>query len=79
MDSELCLKAAEKIGNPNLLINLVSRRKERVEGGEPITEVRGQEAEVRGQKAEVRGLITDIGKRRSADRRQRKEVEKVRR
>ena len=26
MDSELCLKAAEKIGNPNLLINLVSRR-----------------------------------------------------
>lgn len=26
MDSELCLKASEKIGNPNLLINLVSRR-----------------------------------------------------
>lgn len=26
MDSELCLKAAEKIGNPNLLVNLVSRR-----------------------------------------------------
>jgi DNA-directed RNA polymerase subunit omega len=26
LDSELCLKAAEKIGNPNLLINLVSRR-----------------------------------------------------
>jgi multidrug efflux pump subunit AcrB len=54
------------------VINLASRRKERVEGGEPITEVREQTAE-------VRGLITDIGKRRSADRRQRKEVEKVRR
>ncbi|MCP5522657.1 MAG: DNA-directed RNA polymerase subunit omega [Verrucomicrobiales bacterium] len=33
MDSELCLKAAEKIGNPNLLINLVSRRVRQLNSG----------------------------------------------
>lgn len=26
MDAELCMRAAEKIGNPNILVNLVSRR-----------------------------------------------------
>lgn len=26
MNSELCKKALEKVGNPNLLVNLVSRR-----------------------------------------------------
>jgi len=26
MNAELCRKAAEKVGNPNILVNLVSRR-----------------------------------------------------
>jgi DNA-directed RNA polymerase subunit omega len=33
MDSELCMKALEKIGNPNLLINLISRRVRQLNAG----------------------------------------------
>ena len=33
MNSELCKKAVEKVGNPNVLINLVSRRVRQLTAG----------------------------------------------
>ncbi|HKS36517.1 MAG TPA: DNA-directed RNA polymerase subunit omega [Verrucomicrobiae bacterium] len=33
MNAELCKKAAEKIGNPNILVNLVSRRVRQLNSG----------------------------------------------
>ena len=33
MNAELCRKAAEKVGNPNVLINLVSRRVRQLSSG----------------------------------------------
>jgi DNA-directed RNA polymerase subunit omega len=33
MNSELCKKAAEKVGNPNVLVNLVSRRVRQLNSG----------------------------------------------
>lgn len=33
MDSELCLRALEKVGNPNLLVNLISRRVRQLNSG----------------------------------------------
>ena len=33
MNSELCKKALEKVGNPNVLINLVSRRVRQLNAG----------------------------------------------
>ncbi len=33
LDSELCLKALEKVGNPNILVNLVSRRVRQLNSG----------------------------------------------
>lgn len=33
MNSELCKKALEKVGNPNVLVNLVSRRVRQLTGG----------------------------------------------
>lgn len=33
MDSELCMKALEQVGNPNLLINLISRRVRQLNSG----------------------------------------------
>ena len=33
MNSELCRKALEKVGNPNVLINLVSRRVRQLNSG----------------------------------------------
>jgi DNA-directed RNA polymerase subunit omega len=33
MNAELCKKASEKVGNPNVLINLVSRRVRQLSGG----------------------------------------------
>jgi DNA-directed RNA polymerase subunit omega len=33
MNAELCKKAAEKVGNPNVLINLVSRRVRQLSAG----------------------------------------------
>lgn len=33
MDSELCLKAVEKVGNPNILVNLISRRVRQLNSG----------------------------------------------
>ncbi|RME95570.1 MAG: DNA-directed RNA polymerase subunit omega [Verrucomicrobia bacterium] len=33
MDAELCMRAAEKIGNPNILVNLVSRRVKQLNSG----------------------------------------------
>lgn len=33
MNSELCKKAADKVGNPNVLVNLVSRRVRQLSGG----------------------------------------------
>lgn len=33
MNAELCRKAAEKVGNPNVLINIVSRRVRQLNSG----------------------------------------------
>jgi len=33
MNAELCKKAAEKVGNPNVLVNLVSRRVRQLNAG----------------------------------------------
>ena len=33
MNAELCRKAAEKVGNPNILINLISRRVRQLNSG----------------------------------------------
>ena len=33
MNSELCKKALEKVGNPSVLVNLVSRRVRQLNGG----------------------------------------------
>lgn len=33
MNSEYCKKALEKVGNPNILVNLVSRRVRQLTGG----------------------------------------------
>jgi len=33
MNAELCRKAAEKVGNPNVLVNLVSRRVRQLNAG----------------------------------------------
>ena len=33
MNAELCKKAAEKVGNPNILINIVSRRVRQLNAG----------------------------------------------
>jgi len=33
MNAELCKKAAEKVGNPNVLVNLVSRRVRQLTAG----------------------------------------------
>ena len=33
MNAELCKKAAEKVGNPNVLVNLVSRRVRQLSSG----------------------------------------------
>ena len=33
MNAELCRKAAEKVGNPNVLINLISRRVRQLNSG----------------------------------------------
>ena len=33
LNSELCMKALEKVGNPNLLVNLVSRRVRQLNSG----------------------------------------------
>jgi DNA-directed RNA polymerase subunit omega len=33
MNAELCKKAAEKVGNPNVLVNLVSRRVRQLTSG----------------------------------------------
>ena len=34
MNSEFCKKAAEKVGNPNVLVNLVSRRVRQLNAGQ---------------------------------------------
>lgn len=37
MNSEICKKALEKVGNPNVLVNLVSRRvRQLTSGGRPL-------------------------------------------
>ncbi len=43
MNSEICKKALEKVGNPNVLVNLVSRRvRQLTSGGRPLlTETAG--------------------------------------
>jgi len=33
MNAELCKKAAEKVGNPNVLVNLISRRVRQLSAG----------------------------------------------
>jgi DNA-directed RNA polymerase subunit omega len=33
MNAELCRKAAEKVGNPNVLVNLISRRVRQLSSG----------------------------------------------
>ncbi len=33
MNAELCRKAAEKVGNPNVLVNLISRRVRQLNSG----------------------------------------------
>jgi DNA-directed RNA polymerase subunit omega len=33
MNAELCKKAAEKVGNPNVLVNLISRRVRQLNSG----------------------------------------------
>ncbi|MGA2245692.1 MAG: DNA-directed RNA polymerase subunit omega [Verrucomicrobiota bacterium] len=33
MNAELCKKAVEKVGNPNVLVNLISRRVRQLSGG----------------------------------------------
>ena len=33
MNAELCKKAAEKVGNPNILVNLISRRVRQLNSG----------------------------------------------
>jgi DNA-directed RNA polymerase subunit omega len=33
MNAELCKKAAEKVGNPNVLVNLISRRVRQLNAG----------------------------------------------
>jgi DNA-directed RNA polymerase subunit omega len=33
MNAELCKKAAEKVGNPNVLVNLISRRVRQLSSG----------------------------------------------
>jgi DNA-directed RNA polymerase subunit omega len=35
LNSEICKKALEKVGNPNVLVNLVSRRVRQLTGGGP--------------------------------------------
>ena len=52
MNAELCKKALEKVGNPNVLVNLVSRRVRQLNSG--------------GGKAS-RPLVADIGHLGAAD------------
>ena len=35
MNSELCKKALERVGNPNIMVNLISRRVRQLTGGGP--------------------------------------------
>ncbi len=35
MNSELCKKALERVGNPNIMVNIVSRRVRQLTGGGP--------------------------------------------
>ncbi|MFO1498436.1 MAG: DNA-directed RNA polymerase subunit omega [Verrucomicrobiota bacterium] len=35
MNSELCKKALERVGNPNIMVNVVSRRVRQLTGGGP--------------------------------------------
>ncbi len=35
MNSELCKKALERIGNPNVMVNVISRRVRQLTGGGP--------------------------------------------
>ncbi len=35
MNSELCKKALERVGNPNVLVNVISRRVRQLTGGGP--------------------------------------------
>ncbi len=35
MNSELCKKALERVGNPNILVNVISRRVRQLTGGGP--------------------------------------------
>ena len=35
MNSELCKKALERIGNPNIMVNIISRRVRQLTGGGP--------------------------------------------
>ena len=52
MNAELCKKALEKVGNPNVLINLVSRRVRQLNsGGGPMS----------------RPLLADVGNMGAAD------------
>jgi len=41
LNAELCKKALEKVGNPNILVNLISRRVRQLTtaGGRPLIEV----------------------------------------
>lgn len=52
MNAELCRKAAEKVGNPNILVNLISRRVRQLNsGGGGLS----------------RPLVTDVGNLGAAD------------
>ena len=35
MNSELCKKALERVGNPNIMVNVISRRVRQLTGGGP--------------------------------------------
>jgi DNA-directed RNA polymerase subunit omega len=35
LNSELCKKALERVGNPNILVNIISRRVRQLTGGGP--------------------------------------------
>ena len=35
MNSELCKKALERVGNPNIMVNIISRRVRQLTGGGP--------------------------------------------
>ena len=52
MNAELCKRAAEKVGNPNILVNLISRRVRQLNSGGG---------------GQCRPLISDVGNLGAAD------------